>query len=111
MKRLFFFRGILYNISMKEINAKEIEDLVYGLALKAGTTLTGGCVRALDRAKRDENGNIVATYEYDAFSEWEIDPANEELRKKYFTGDEIHPNDNGHRYIAERLAESFGKLK
>ena len=54
---------------MREINAKSIEDLVYELALKAGTTLTGGCVRALDRAERDENGNIAATCEYDAWGE------------------------------------------
>ena len=39
---------------MKEINAKEIENLVYALALKAGTTLTGDCARALFKAEKYE---------------------------------------------------------
>ena len=46
---------------MKEINAKEIEDLVYALALKAGTTLTGDCVRALYTAEKDET-NAAAKF-------------------------------------------------
>ncbi len=39
----------------------------------------------------------------DAYCDWEINPLIDEQREAYFSEDGIHPNDNGHRYIAERL--------
>ncbi len=47
----------------------------------------------------------------DACRDWEINPLIDEQREKYFAEDEIHPNDNGHRYIAERLLEFMENLR
>ena len=41
----------------------------------------------------------------DAYRDWEINPLIDEQRETYFSKDGIHPNDNGHKYIAERLLE------
>lgn len=41
----------------------------------------------------------------DANRDWKMDPLIDGQREAYFSADDIHPNDNGHRYIAERLFE------
>lgn len=41
----------------------------------------------------------------DAYSNWEINPNIESQREAYFCHDEIHPNDHGHKYMAEKLLE------
>lgn len=41
----------------------------------------------------------------DAYLDWEINPKIDAQREAYFSADGIHPNDNGHRFIAERLLE------
>ena len=43
----------------------------------------------------------------DAHNEWAINPLIDEQRTAYFSADAIHPNDNGHRFIAERFVEFF----
>ena len=43
----------------------------------------------------------------DAYREWEINPLIDEQRELYFSADAIHPNDNGHKYIAQRFFEYF----
>ena len=41
----------------------------------------------------------------DAFNDWDMQPIADKENDIYFTADGLHPNDNGHRYIAERLYE------
>ena len=47
----------------------------------------------------------------DAYSEWTIDPREEIQQEVYFSEDKIHPNDNGHKYIAERFLEFMESLQ
>ena len=46
----------------------------------------------------------------DAYHDWSINPLIDAQRTAYFSEDGIHPNDNGHRYIAERLLADMEKL-
>ena len=46
----------------------------------------------------------------DAYLDWEINPKIDAQREAYFSADGIHPNDNGHRFIAERLLEYMGNF-
>lgn len=46
----------------------------------------------------------------DAYLEWEINPKIDAQREAYFSADSIHPNDNGHRYIAEQLLKFMKKF-
>ena len=39
----------------------------------------------------------------DAYLDWDINPKIDAQQEEYFSADKIHPNDNGHRYIAEKL--------
>lgn len=47
----------------------------------------------------------------DAYREWAINPLIDEQRTAYFSEDAIHPNDNGHRFIAELLLKYFENLE
>lgn len=47
----------------------------------------------------------------DAFREWEMNPLFSEQKEKYFSADGVHPNDNGHRFIAEKLVEFIGNIE
>lgn len=47
----------------------------------------------------------------DAYRDWNINPKIAEQREAYFSADNIHPNDNGHQYIAERLLEFMNNLQ
>ncbi|MBR2341435.1 MAG: SGNH/GDSL hydrolase family protein [Clostridia bacterium] len=46
----------------------------------------------------------------DANSEWEITTRDEVLKEKYISADGLHPNDIGHRYIAEKFLEFMENL-
>lgn len=47
----------------------------------------------------------------DAYSNWAIDPNVDSQRETYFCEDNLHPNDDGHLYIAERFLEYMENLK
>ena len=41
----------------------------------------------------------------DAFNDWEMRPIADKANDPYFNADGLHPNDNGHCYIAKKLVE------
>ena len=47
----------------------------------------------------------------DAYRDWAINPKIDSQREAYFSADAIHPNDEGHRYIAECFLKSMEALK
>ena len=47
----------------------------------------------------------------DAYADWAIDPNDENQLKTYFCPDDLHPNDIGHQYIAERFLEYMENFK
>ena len=47
----------------------------------------------------------------DAFNEWEIKSSVSSLKEKYISADGIHPNDTGHRYIAEKFLAFMENLE
>jgi lysophospholipase L1-like esterase len=47
----------------------------------------------------------------DANSEWEITTHDEAMKEKYISADGLHPNDVGHRYIAEKFLEFMENLE
>lgn len=46
----------------------------------------------------------------DAYHEWPVSPLVDEQLEMYFSEDCLHPNDNGHRYIAQLFLDSVEKL-
>ena len=47
----------------------------------------------------------------DAYRDWATNPKIDSQREAYFSADAIHPNDEGHRFIAERLLEHVESLQ
>ena len=47
---------------------------------------------------------------FDAYNDLEITTRDERLKAKYISADGLHPNDTGHRYIAEKFLEFMGNL-
>ena len=48
----------------------------------------------------------------DAFNDWNMKPIIDKENDPYFSADGLHPNDNGHRRIAEKIVEFFeGNIK
>ena len=76
---------------------------------KAGVERIGGMEAYANAIKQ-----VAAAFDIsvlDAYSNWDIDPNNESQRKAYFCEDDLHPNDNGHRYIAEHFLAFMESLE
>lgn len=75
---------------------------------KAGVQRIGGMKAYANAIKQvAEAFNVLVL---DAYSNWKIDPNNEEHLKTYFCADNLHPNDAGHQYIANRFLEFMENL-
>ena len=71
---------------------------------KVGCERKGGIKPYADAIKKvSEKFGITVI---DALNEWGMNPYKKD-GPNYFSADEIHPNDDGQRYIAERFAEFF----
>ena len=68
-----------------------------------GTERKGGLrsyVEAIKNVAKDFDIPVI-----DAFNDWDMQPVADKANDPYFTADGLHPNNNGHRYIAEKLVE------
>ena len=66
---------------------------------RAGVERIGGMEAYANAIK--QVAAAFGVYVLDAFSNWDMNPNIDSQRKMYFCEDDLHPNDNGHRYIAE----------
>jgi lysophospholipase L1-like esterase len=48
---------------------------------------------------------------FDVYNDLEITTRDERLKEKYISADGLHPNDTGHRYIAEKFLEFMENLE
>lgn len=81
----------------------------YKLLNSVGAERPGGMKAYADAVK-----DMAERFQFpvlDAHDEWEITTADEALKEKYISADGLHPNDDGHRYIAEKFLEFMENLK
>ena len=76
---------------------------------KAGVERIGGMAAYANAIK--QVAAAFGVHVLDAYSSWEMNPNIDSQRKTYFCEDDLHPNDNGHRYIAERFLEYMESLE
>ena len=75
---------------------------------KAGVERKGGMETYANAIKQVAAQFGVAVI--DAHTLWEINPHIDEQRAAYFSPDDVHPNDNGHQYIAELFYKAMQDL-
>ena len=81
----------------------------YKLLNSVGAERPGGMKAYADAVK-----DMAERFQFpvlDAHDEWEITTADEVLKEKYISADGLHPNDVGHRYIAEKFLEFMENLE